>query len=78
MQFEQQVTCTVRQACEATGLGKTTITEAVSSGTIKSKLIGTRRILKVASVLAFVAPDDSLKPRKKAKTTKSQQVDARS
>ena len=59
MQFSERVTCTTRQAAEATGLGLTKIGEAIRSGRIKSKLIDGRRVLDVRSVLEMVRMDDA-------------------
>ena len=55
MQFSERVTCTIKQACEATGLGPTKIGEAIRTGRIKSKLVDGRRLLDVPSVLALVS-----------------------
>ena len=57
--FREQVGCSVKQAEKATNLGKMTIYNAIADGRIKSKLVGGRRILDVASVLALIAPDKS-------------------
>ncbi len=54
--FREQVGCSVKQAEKATNLGKMTIYNAIADGRIKSKLVGGRRILDVASVLALIAP----------------------
>jgi hypothetical protein len=58
MQFREQVTCTVNQAIDATGLGRTKINEAIGDHRIKSKKVDGRRLLDVASVLRLVSGDD--------------------
>ena len=53
--FYQRVTCTVPDACAATGLGKTTIFEKIADGTLESSTVGRRRLISVASLLKLVA-----------------------
>ena len=48
--------CTVRDACRATGLGKTTIYELISQGKLKSVAIGRRRLVLVESIEALLRP----------------------
>ena len=57
MQFREQVTCTVNQAIDATGLGRTKINEAIGDGRIRSKKVDGRRLLDVPSVLELVSGD---------------------
>lgn len=52
--FYQRVTCTVPEACECTGLGKTTIFEKIADGTLDSTTVGRRRLVSVASLLRMV------------------------
>jgi excisionase family DNA binding protein len=52
--FDQRVTCTVAEACEFTGLGKTLIFSKIADNTIHSVMIGRRRLIKVPSLMAMV------------------------
>lgn len=52
--FAQRLTCTVAEACEATGLGRTKIYELIGDGRIATTTIGRRRLVIVQSLLALV------------------------
>jgi excisionase family DNA binding protein len=57
--FEQRVTCTVRDACQATGFSKSTMFEWVSDGTVQSKKVGGKRLIYVPSLLKVVKPEQT-------------------
>jgi hypothetical protein len=59
MDFKQRLTCSIKEASAATGLGLTKIGEAVRDGRIKSKLVDGRRILDVPSVINLVSMDQA-------------------
>lgn len=52
--FAQRLTCTVAEACEATGLGRTKIYELIGDGRVTTTTIGRRRLVIVQSLLALV------------------------
>ena len=52
--FAQRLTCTVAEACEATGLGRTKIYELIRDGRVTTTTIGRRRLVIVQSLLALV------------------------
>ncbi|WP_430642045.1 excisionase family DNA-binding protein [Bradyrhizobium aeschynomenes] len=52
--FAQRLTCTVAEACEATGLGRTKIYELIGNGRVKTTTIGRRRLVVVQSLLSLV------------------------
>jgi excisionase family DNA binding protein len=52
--FAQRLTCTVEEACEATGLGRTKIYELIGNGRVTTTTIGRRRLVSVQSLLALV------------------------
>ena len=52
--FAQRLTCTVAEACEATGLGRTKIYELIGDGRVATTTIGRRRLVIVQSLLAPV------------------------
>ncbi|NPU64721.1 excisionase family DNA-binding protein [Bradyrhizobium sp. 83012] len=54
MPFAQRLTCTVAEACEATGLGRTKIYELIGNGRVKTTTIGRRRLVVVQSLLSLV------------------------
>jgi excisionase family DNA binding protein len=54
--FAQRVTCTIADACEATGLGRTKIYELIGDGKLVATSIGRRRLVDVASLLTLMKP----------------------
>jgi excisionase family DNA binding protein len=58
MQFTNRITCTVAEACEASGLGRTKIYEAISDGRLVSTRIDKRRLIVVASLQKMLTPQD--------------------
>lgn len=52
--FAQRLTCTVAEACEATGLGRTKIYELIGNGRVTTTTIGRRRLVVVQSLLSLV------------------------
>jgi excisionase family DNA binding protein len=49
--FAQRLTCTIAEACQATGLGRTKIYELIGKGQIETTRIGRRRLVLVHSLL---------------------------
>lgn len=54
MPFAQRLTCTVDDACEVTGLGRTKLYEQIGAGRIVTTTIERRRPVKVHSLLALL------------------------
>jgi excisionase family DNA binding protein len=52
--FAQRLTCTIAEACEATGLGRTKIYELIGNGRVTTTSVGRRRLVIVQSLLALV------------------------
>ena len=52
--FAQRLTCTVDDACEVTGLGRTKLYELIGAGRIVTTTIGRRRLVVVRSLLALL------------------------
>lgn len=55
MELQTPFTCTVRQACALSGLGRTTIFSKISDGSLESTTVGRRRLVNVASLRRLVA-----------------------
>jgi excisionase family DNA binding protein len=51
--FAQRLTCTIHEACEATGLGRTKLYELISAGQLLTTTVGRRRLVLVRSLLLF-------------------------
>jgi hypothetical protein len=52
--FEQRPTCTIAEACNAAGRGKTKFYELLAQGMIDTIWIGRRRLVRVRSLLHFL------------------------
>jgi excisionase family DNA binding protein len=54
--FTQRLTCTVGEACNATGLGRTKLYELIGAGCLDTTKVGRRRLISVHSLRALLAP----------------------
>jgi excisionase family DNA binding protein len=54
--FRERITCTVREAVEATGFGRRTIYRLLDSGRLSSVKIGDKRLIHVRSLVALLDP----------------------
>lgn len=52
--FAQRLTCTIAEACEATGLGRTKLYELIGEGCLGTTTIGRRRLVLVRSLLTLL------------------------
>lgn len=59
MPFAQRITCTIDDACEVTGLGRTKLYELIGAGRIVTTTIGRRRLVAVHSLLALLDTNTS-------------------
>jgi excisionase family DNA binding protein len=53
----QRPTCTIAEACDAIGLGRTKLYELIGGGEIDTITIGRRRLVRVASLLKLLKID---------------------
>jgi excisionase family DNA binding protein len=51
-----RLTCSVAEACEATGLGRTKIYALIAEGCLESTTVGRRRLIDVASLRQIIEP----------------------
>jgi excisionase family DNA binding protein len=56
--FPQRLTCTIAEACQATGLGRTKIYSLISEGCIETVTIGRRRLVLVRSLFKLLEMAD--------------------
>jgi excisionase family DNA binding protein len=61
--FAQRLSCTVAEACAATGLGRTKLYELIGAGSVATTLIGRRRLVSVKSLLHLIASEPSTQIR---------------
>ncbi len=55
--FAERLTCTIVDACAATGLGRTKLYELIGEGQLRTTTIGRRRLVLVSSLLRLSQPD---------------------
>jgi excisionase family DNA binding protein len=55
MPFAQRLTCTIDDACEVTGLGRTKLYELIGTGRIVTTTIGRRRLALLWQKVDFAA-----------------------
>jgi excisionase family DNA binding protein len=53
--FGERLTCTIAEACAATGLGRTKLYELIGDGRVDTATIGRRRLVKVRSLQRLLA-----------------------
>jgi excisionase family DNA binding protein len=53
--FRERLTCTIAEACEATGLGRTKLYELIGQGCLETTTIGRRRLVLVRSLFALLS-----------------------
>jgi len=54
--FTQRLACTITEACEASGIGRTKLYELIGNGRLETTTIGRRRLVLVGSLLSLFAP----------------------
>ena len=54
--FRDRISCTIAEGCEASGLGRSKLYQLISSGAIETTKVGTRRLVKVKSLLRLIEP----------------------
>jgi excisionase family DNA binding protein len=57
--FAQRLTCTIAEACAATGLGRTKLYELIGAGDIATTMVGRRRLVLVRSLQCLLDPNTS-------------------
>jgi hypothetical protein len=54
--FRERLSCTIPEACAATGLGRTKMYEEIGAGRVHVRKFGTRTLIVVASLVALIDP----------------------
>jgi hypothetical protein len=57
--FAQRLTCTIVDACRATGLGRTKLYELIGDGLLVTTTVGRRRLVLVRSLLSLIEAKQS-------------------
>ena len=58
--FAQRFTCTINEACEVTGLGRTKLYELIGDGHLATTTVGRRRLVVVRSLLSLLESSTSV------------------
>jgi excisionase family DNA binding protein len=58
--FAQRLTCTISEACEVTGLGRTKLYELIGDGHLATTTVGRRRLVVVRSLLSLLESNTSV------------------
>ena len=58
--FVQKLTCTINEACEVTGLGRTKLYELIGDGHLATTTVGRRRLVVVRSLLSLLETNASV------------------
>ena len=58
--FAEKLTCTINEACEMTGLGRTKLYELIGDGHLATTTIGRRRLVVVRSLLSLLESNASV------------------
>ena len=58
--FTQRLTCTINEACEVTGLGRTKLYELIGDGHLATTTVGRRRLVVVRSLLSLLESNTSV------------------
>ena len=58
--FVQRFTCTINEACEVTGLGRTKLYELIGDGHLATTTVGRRRLVVVRSLLSLLEANTSV------------------
>jgi hypothetical protein len=54
--FRERVSCTIAEACQASGLGRSKLYEEIAAGRVKTTKIGRRTLIIVPSLLQLIEP----------------------
>jgi excisionase family DNA binding protein len=57
--FAERLTCTIAEACQVTGLGRTKLYELIEEGHLATTTIGRRRLVLVRSLQTLLEPSTS-------------------
>jgi excisionase family DNA binding protein len=57
--FAQRLSCTITEACEVTGLGRTKLYELIGSGCLATTTVGRRRLVLVRSLRTLLEANTS-------------------
>ena len=60
--FADRLSCTIAEACEATGIGRTKLYDEMAAGRVKTTTIGKRRLVLVPSLLRLLNPQNTPAP----------------
>jgi excisionase family DNA binding protein len=60
--FHDRISCTVPEACAATGIGRSKLYEEMAAGRLQTTCVGRRRLILVGSLVRLLAGRQSVSP----------------
>jgi excisionase family DNA binding protein len=57
--FADRLTCTITEACEATGLGRTKVYELIGDGCLETTTVGRRRLVFIRSLQTLLKAEQA-------------------
>lgn len=57
--FSERFTCSISDACDASGLGRSKLYEEIAAGRLETTTVGKRRLVYVRSLLGLLAGDET-------------------
>jgi excisionase family DNA binding protein len=54
--FRDRISCTIREACLATGIGRTKLYQEIAAGRIRTSKVGRRTLVLVESLVTLIDP----------------------
>jgi excisionase family DNA binding protein len=61
--FAARLSCTIDEACQATGIGRTKLYEEIGAGRIETANVGRRRLIVVRSLIRLIDPESPVDSR---------------
>lgn len=58
--FSERITCSIPDASQASGLGRSKLYEAIADGSLETVTIGSRRLIVIRSLKEFLDPHERL------------------
>jgi excisionase family DNA binding protein len=72
MHLAERITCSIADACEATGFSRTTINKLMIAGKLKTIKVGRRRLVEIQSLLKVLGLEQAKYPRRSPGTAYQQ------
>ena len=58
--FNQRISCSISEACSATGIGRSKLFQEIAAGRIETRKVGSRTLIIVRSLKKWIDPDSDV------------------